>query len=898
LKTRIIYLFVFTLGTFVTYAQSFPEKGVPLLQNYTPAQYNNKGKIWDIQSAPNGMVYMASDKGLLEFDGKTWASFKGSAGFTRSLLVINDSLIYTGSDLDFGVWVKNKFQIFEYTSLYPFRKDVQDINEEFWDVHYLNGKIFFISSQSIYVYKNQQLTRIAAPNKFTGSFAVSDSLYLADAINGLYLFDKTSLKHLFSYPDDLTFEISGIYHRSNGVVIVTKNAGVYFYSSGQFSPIKSTLSETLKSANVFSFEPINETHLAFGTVLKGLFITNYEGNIIHQINRYKGLLSNTILCLHYSPSGKLWIGTDYGVSSLFLKNDITYFYDYRGDFGTGYTAQVMDDVFYLGTNQGLYSSAWDDLNNNMEFTCFNLIPFTEGQVWALEKIDNTLFMGHDNGMFVLKNDKFEKLDQHLGVWTILQYEDYLLTGNYNGISIFKKSRNQYVFLKKMDLILGSCNQLIIEKENILWVNIPNFGVIRAVLDNALYPAERLIFPDSIFFGNNPWLTQNENGIQVLTDRYHYTYVAGNEKFIQEPEAMNFPKAENVLSGIYQPASLHPDYDFYPVYNGFALKYLHYGGVRDTVNFSLVFRKTEAFNNEERIVLYNAAKLPYKLNNFRIEYIVPNLDDVLYKYKLNETGKWSNWSSDNTAEFIGLKDGEFTIFVMAKLDGRIAGTNTMTIHIDPPWYRSLYAYATYFLVLLLTVYFIRHWQIIALKKQKKHLLIREQNSLRQQAQKHKEKILMLEQERLKAEYDQVKQQLRNKTVELANKAKDNEDKNRLLLSLKEKFDLIKNDDYSLSKIRLCEIRRMLDSYLKIDDKTFEIQMDELHQEFFKKLKDEFPTLSTNDLRLCAYLRVGLNSKEIAEILNIQPSSSYISRSRLRKKLNLKPEEDLYDFLNNI
>jgi hypothetical protein len=876
----------------------FPEKGVPLLQNFTPAQYQNSGKIWDIQSASNGMVYMASDKGLLEFDGKNWASFKGSAGFTRSVLVMSDSLIYTGSDLDFGVWTRNKYRAFEYNSLYPFRKDVQDINEEFWDVHYLDDRIIFVSSQSIYIYADQQLTRITAPNRFTGSFAVGDSLYLADAINGLYLFDKTALKHIFKNPNDLPFDISGIFHRNNGVVIVTRNAGLYFYSSNQLNPLKSNLSEILKTANVFSFEPVNETHLAFGTVLKGLFITDLDGNIIHQINRYKGLLSNTILSLHFSPSGKLWVGSDYGVSSLFLKNNITYFYDYRGDFGTGYTAQVKDDIFYLGTNQGLYHSRWNDLNNNKEFIHFNLIYGTEGQVWALEKIDGTLFMGHDNGLFFLKNDTFEKLDQHVGVWSIVPYKDYLLTGNYNGISIFRKSGNDWIFEKKMDLILGSCNQLLIENENILWVNIPNFGIIRAVLDNNLYPAERLIFPDSIFAGKDLRLAQNEKGIQVFTDSYRFTYIAGNEEFVQDTEALSAPKTENILSGIYQPSILNPDYDFYPVYNGFALKYLHFVDDSDVADFSLVFRKSEAFSNDERVALYPGVKLPYKLNNFRIEYIVPNQEEVLYQYRLNETGRWSDWSKVNTAELIGLKDGEFTVFVNAKIDGKITASNSMNIHIDPPWFLSWYAYLSYLLVFLLAMYLVRRWQKIALKKQKKHLLLKEQNSLRQQAQKHREKILMLEQERLKTEYEQMKQQLRSKTVELANKAKDNEDKNRLLISLKEKFDLIPDNDPCISKLRLGEVRRLLASYLKIDDRTFEIQMDELHQEFFKKLKDQFPALSNNDLRLCAYLRVGLNSKEIAEILNIQPSSSYISRSRLRKKLSLKPEEDLYDFLNKI
>jgi len=74
------------------------------------------------------------------------------------------------------------------------------------------------------------------------------------------------------------------------------------------------------------------------------------------------------------------------------------------------------------------------------------------------------------------------------------------------------------------------------------------------------------------------------------------------------------------------------------------------------------------------------------------------------------------------------------------------------------------------------------------------------------------------------------------------------------------------------------------------------MNELHQEFFKKLKQVYPSLSNNDLRLCAYLKIGMNSKEIADFMHIQPSSSYISRSRLRKKLGLNPDENLYDFLN--
>lgn len=147
----------------------------------------------------------------------------------------------------------------------------------------------------------------------------------------------------------------------------------------------------------------------------------------------------------------------------------------------------------MGTNQGLYWSRWENLNNDVDFIRFQLVPGTEGQVWSLNIIDNILFIGHDQGLLTLRNNIISKLSNQQGVWTILPYHDYLLTGNYNGISIFRKSPQKWTFLKKMELILGSCNQLIIENDNALWVNIPNYGIIRAVLDSNLYPTERLIF---------------------------------------------------------------------------------------------------------------------------------------------------------------------------------------------------------------------------------------------------------------------------------------------------------------------------------------------------------------------------------------------------------------------
>lgn len=164
-------------------------------------------------------------------------------------------------------------------------------------------------------------------------------------------------------------------------------------------------------------------------------------------------------------------------------------------------------------------------------------------------------------------------------------------------------------------------------------------------------------------------------------------------------------------------------------------------------------------------------------------------------------------------------------------------------------------------------------------------------------KKKQSEVVLDKEDLEKEKENLAQKIKEKTIELAIKAKEDEDKLRLLHTIREKIAEAE-DNPNIYKIRLKEMRHLLDSYLEIENKTFEIQMDELHQEFFKIMKKKFPNLSIYDLRLCAYLKLGLNSKEMADILHVLPSSINVSRSRLRKKLNLLPEEDLYEFLNKI
>ena len=68
-----------------------------------------------------------------------------------------------------------------------------------------------------------------------------------------------------------------------------------------------------------------------------------------------------------------------------------------------------------------------------------------------------------------------------------------------------------------------------------------------------------------------------------------------------------------------------------------------------------------------------------------------------------------------------------------------------------------------------------------------------------------------------------------------------------------------------------------------------------KKFLKKIKTNHSELTPNDLRLCAYLRLNLSSKEIAPLLNISPRSVEVKRYRLRKKMNLDRDENLTTYI---
>lgn len=153
--------------------------------------------------------------------------------------------------------------------------------------------------------------------------------------------------------------------------------------------------------------------------------------------------------------------------------------------------------------------------------------------------------------------------------------------------------------------------------------------------------------------------------------------------------------------------------------------------------------------------------------------------------------------------------------------------------------------------------------------------------------------------------QKRRQLESKERELGLK---NQNLVNLSLHINQKNQLLKDFESTLAKKEkeagdtdlYKAVKKALKESLRVDEdwKEFELYFNDLYSGFYDKLKNDYPELTNNELRVCSLARLRLSLKEMAQILFLSVDSVKSARYRIRKKLNLDTNEDLSDFLNRL
>ncbi len=280
---------------------------------------------------------------------------------------------------------------------------------------------------------------------------------------------------------------------------------------------------------------------------------------------------------------------------------------------------------------------------------------------------------------------------------------------------------------------------------------------------------------------------------------------------------------------------------------------------------------------------NILQLPPQYRALRIDVALPFFTDAArFSYFLSEqSSEWSLLEAATSHEFANLTAGKHAFRLKNDITN---GEQVIEFEILPYWYETIWAKIAYFLALIGVVFLLIKFHKIELDNQRLRI---EAGMLRE-----------LEQERIKADNDRLHADNINKSQELANSTMGIIRKNEILIEIKEELDGIKSERGTLfSDKHYKKLSAMIENNLSSEEnwRIFEKNFNEVHENFLKRLNTEFTDLTPGDLKLAAYLRMNLTSKEISPLLYISIRGVENKRYRLRKKLNLHEEDNLTEFI---
>jgi ligand-binding sensor domain-containing protein/DNA-binding CsgD family transcriptional regulator len=324
--------------------------------------------------------------------------------------------------------------------------------------------------------------------------------------------------------------------------------------------------------------------------------------------------------------------------------------------------------------------------------------------------------------------------------------------------------------------------------------------------------------------------------------------------------------------------------------------------------SILFGGSFNTSTAEKSVVIN-----YTHNHLRFTYAATFFEqsnNMEYSYLLDGFDtRWSDWSSSTEKEYTNLPEGDYHFRVKSRnVYGKISDAEPFQFIILPPFYRSTMAYILY-AILFAGAIVIGIFLVIRKIEKEKHALkekqrivIKEKEKVFEEASiKAEQEIIRLKNEKLEAENQKNHAELDSKNKELASITMQITYKNELLNRVKQKLSRVSEKMLHLEmKQQVVELVRTLEKDLAGHDdwEKFEVHFDQVHEDFLKKLRKNYPELTPKDLRLCAYLKMNLSSKEIAPLLNISVRGVEISRYRLRKKMNLGRDANLTEFMMNL
>ncbi len=901
----------------------------PAIVNYKVGVYKAHTQNWSVTQDKDRRMYFANSDGLLTFDGNTWNLKKLKTNkIIRSVCAVGDR-IYSGAYGEFGYWIQNGCNEMEYESLVPLIGNNAIDKEEIWNIITYGNKVYFQSFSVLMVYDGKSIHRIKLPGSIMYLHKVQNKLIVQALDFGLYEvnedYSTTFLNGSSFFKGKIVTGISHFGGDSKDQLIISTNShGLFTFNDKGIKKWNQTSEGYFAEIQINKMIVNTKGYIILGSIRDGVLIFNRTGELLFHVKSSNGLQNNTILSVFEDKDHNIWLGLDKGIALIRMNGNLLFYNDYSGILGSVYTSAVNDSILYVGTNQGVYYLDLKEKNVPGKDQNFSLVKGTQGQVWQLKNLETSVLCGHNEGTFLIKKDKATKISDVTGGWyvefLIGNNQKNLIQGVYTGLCIFKYQTGGWQFSHRILGFNEPVKKIILSTNGDFWVTGPNTGITKLRTDEQyrqIISKEKLVLPDNMLGETNLDLNALQGKILINDSGKHYYYDGVKKEFVEDPYLNSFAPGyfirsidDHIWFRVYKDSvivmhdslsvnsfnlGLNQDYHcitgldlhqfVFSLNEGLAVCNNIFDRVQPSetnpIRMELYFSNSGTCISADEQTKY---KINYKDKRFGIRFFDYRFENgKTYQYRINPgSSGWISITDNAWLEFSNLNPGQHLIEIRSV--GSLNSTK-LKLKLLPPWYQSPWAMSFYVLILALGLLSLRKYFNKKLDEEKKKLESENSRLLRE----HK---VQLENERLMHDNMIKAKELANVTMHLVQK-------NELLQEIKEELiDVRKTGDHTLTTRDFQNLMNLINQNMTVDDdkNLFESNFNEVHEQFLKKVKSDFPELSSADLRLAALIKMNLSSKEIAPLFNISLRGLENKRYRLRKKLSLPNDSNLFDFFN--
>ncbi len=462
------------------------DNGYKYFTNYSPKDYGEEPQNWAILQDHRGIIYVANQGGVLEYDGVSWRKIEVNNKNVRSLAIDDDGTIYVGGDNEIGFLAPNEMGALQYISLMDHLRESERTFNRVLKTHVIKEKVYFGTNSFIFRW-NTRKEEMEEPWKseegkvFKGFFIGDDKLFVRKDKVGLMQMEGDELKLI---PGGDTFAETSIWMMvpydtdAKELLIGTGKKGFYIYDRSE-NTVKRSPTEVDDEVQKYVLHHgirLSSGDFALATLNGGLIIIDPQGRKKNNFNKAYGLQDEDVKYVFEDSQGNLWLGLNRGISKIEYATPISV-YDDRSNLPglvLSVTRHGPNKDLYAGTSSGLFFLSASS-------GTFQHVANITNMCWSLLSIGDSLLAATTDGVFKIENNSTIKIIE--GASYVLYQSginpNRIWVGTNQGLVYLcrEKENGQWVE-KKLKNINQAIRTIAEDKNGNLWLGTSPKGVLK------------------------------------------------------------------------------------------------------------------------------------------------------------------------------------------------------------------------------------------------------------------------------------------------------------------------------------------------------------------------------------------------------------------------------------